>query len=76
MNIHDIQRYFTLVCATGGIACIAAILLYAARHQLRQLFDRWLALGRLRSDAFELNALRLAERLRESRRHEPRRRFH
>ena len=47
MNIHDIQRCFALVCATGGIVCIAAILLYAARHQLRQLFDRWLALGRL-----------------------------
>ena len=47
MNIHDIQHVFTLVCAAGGIVCIAAILLYAARHQLRQLFDRWLALGRL-----------------------------
>ena len=47
MNINDIQRCFTLVCAAGGISCIAAILLYSARHQLRQLFDRWQALGRL-----------------------------
>ena len=47
MNIHDIQSCFTLVCAVGGIACIAAILLYSARHQLRRLFDRWLALGHL-----------------------------
>ena len=47
MNIHDIQSCFTLVCAVGGIVCIAAILLYSARHQLRRLFDRWLALGHL-----------------------------
>ena len=43
--MNSLTHYFTIACAVGGIACVAAILLYLCRRQLRQLHDRWMALS-------------------------------
>jgi len=47
MNFSNIQNWFTFVCAAGGLVCIAALVLYSARHVLRELLDQLHAASRL-----------------------------
>ena len=47
MNNHFIQPVLLCLCLAGAAVCLAAVLAYYFRNQIRELHERWLGLGPL-----------------------------